>query len=114
MVDLFLDCCHVFSRITLLTSLIYLTPVNILKDLHPGSNVKICVSLLLLLLLLLPLLLGLSLHLTSSTEEPYVILLEAKGEGKVEFTLFVYRMFSNFLHISMYLADIVYLESGSV
>ena len=68
--------------------------VYILKVLlHPGSNVKICASVLLLLLLLLPLLLGLSLHLSSTTEEPYVILLEAKGEGKVEFTFSVRRMF---------------------
>ena len=50
-----------------------------------GSNVRVFVSVGLLLLLLLPLLLGLSLHLSASTEQPYVILLEAKGEGKVEF-----------------------------
>ena len=46
---------------------------------------RVFVSVGLLLLLLLPLLLGLSLHLSASTEQPYVILLEAKGEGKVEF-----------------------------
>ena len=59
-----------------------------LKLSSPGSNAKICVSVLFLLLLLLPILLGLFLHIhLSSTEEPYVILLEAKGDGKVEFSL---------------------------
>ena len=48
---------------------------------------RVFVSVGLLLLLLLPLLLGLSLHLSASTEQPYVILLEAKGEGKVEFEI---------------------------
>ena len=53
----------------------------------PESGWKTGVSVALLLLLLVPPLLAVCLHLTSSTEQPYVVLLERRGEGEARVTV---------------------------